>query len=56
MTRDEKARIAAQRHPAVSEGDVEVDSNAPISDGSDEGVYVQAWIWVSNDAIDEIEG
>ena len=29
-----------------SEGYVEVDSNAKLSEGDDNGTYVQAWVWV----------
>jgi hypothetical protein len=28
------------------DGQIEVDDNAPISRGDDEGAYVQAWVWV----------
>ena len=28
------------------DGEVEVDSNARISYGADEGAYVEAWVWV----------
>jgi hypothetical protein len=28
------------------EGSTEVDINAPISRGDDEGAYVEAWVWV----------
>jgi hypothetical protein len=30
------------------EGQVEVDSNARVSTGSDDGAYVEAWVWVSS--------
>lgn len=29
------------------EGTLEIDDNAVISDGDDNGAYVQAWVWVS---------
>jgi hypothetical protein len=28
------------------EGEIEVDNNALISRGDDEGAYVEAWVWV----------
>lgn len=28
------------------DGDVQVDDNAVISNGEDNGAYVQAWVWV----------
>jgi hypothetical protein len=29
------------------EGQIEVDSNARVSIGDDDGAYVEAWVWVS---------
>ena len=37
MARDEYQR----------DGEVEVDDNAKLSEGDDNGTYVQAWVWVS---------
>lgn len=28
------------------DGEVEVDDNAAVSEGDDNGAYVQAWVWV----------
>lgn len=28
------------------DGEVEVDANAEVSEGEDNGAYVQAWVWV----------
>ena len=28
------------------DGEIEVDSNARVSRGDDEGAYVEAWVWV----------
>lgn len=36
MARDEHQR----------EGEVEIDDNAILSEGDDNGTYVQAWVWV----------
>jgi hypothetical protein len=33
----------AQRH---RDGEVEIDENAVVSEGDDNGAYVQAWVWV----------
>jgi len=30
--------------------DVEVDANAIVSEGDDDGAYVMAWVWVSDEA------
>jgi hypothetical protein len=29
-----------------NEGTLEIDSNAKLSEGDDNGTYVQAWVWV----------
>lgn len=31
------------------EGQIEVDSTARVSTGSDDGAYVEAWVWVPLD-------
>jgi hypothetical protein len=31
------------------DGDIQVDGNAVVSHGEDNGAYVQAWVWVSFD-------
>ena len=40
------------RHEArglyLDEGTIEIDSNAKISRGDDNGAYVEAWVWVSD--------
>ena len=36
----------ARKDPRVREGDLEIDENAVVSWGSDNGAYVQAWLWV----------
>jgi hypothetical protein len=39
--------IAMARDEYVGyDGDVQVDDNAVISHGDDNGAYVQAWVWV----------
>ena len=37
----------ARALPLVREGECEVDDNAKLSEGDDNGAYVQAWIWVT---------
>ena len=36
--------LARERHG--EEGAVEIDDNAQLSEGDDNGCYVQAWVWV----------
>ena len=44
-------REAAKRFHHV-EGECEIDEGAKVSKGNDEGAYVQAWVWVSDDEIE----
>lgn len=44
--KDERYRTAAKNNYA-REGEVEIDGNATISYGDDDGAYVSAWVWVS---------
>jgi len=37
------------------EGAVEFDDEPSVSEGSDDGAYVQAWVWVSVDDLDAEE-
>lgn len=43
-------RCEAYRHAAderwAREGEIEVDESAVVSEGDDNGAYVQAWVWV----------
>jgi hypothetical protein len=36
--------LARERHQ--EEGEVKIDDDAKLSEGSDNGCYVQAWVWV----------
>lgn len=36
-----------------NDGEIEVDDNAKVSRGADDGAYVQAWVWVGNESIDQ---
>jgi len=48
-TRNEAIReLACEQHDLQSkEGELEIDSDAKVSEGDDNGAYVQAWVWVS---------
>jgi hypothetical protein len=45
MKNDEWFRSRA-RELYHEDGEIEVDSNALVSAGDDDGAYVQAWVWV----------
>lgn len=45
--RSEIVEMAREIHE--SEGTIEIDDNALVSDGADNGVYVAAWVWVPFD-------
>lgn len=43
-----RQKIVAKAQQAYHrEGEVEVDDGAELSEGEDNGTYVQAWVWVS---------
>ena len=41
--------IELAREQREQEGAVEIDDNATLSEGNDNGCYVQAWVWVDFD-------
>jgi len=41
-----RARILELAEELASEGDLEVDEDAVVSEGDDNGAYVQMWKWV----------
>ena len=45
---DEEFRSAAVEQYG-SDGEIEIDPSAIVSRGSDNGAYVQAWLWVEDD-------
>ena len=45
MKSDEWFRARA-RELYCTDGEIEVDGNARISSGDDDGAYVEAWVWV----------
>lgn len=40
--------IRAAKRIHSEDGEVEVDSDAVVSRGDDDGAYVAAWVWVPN--------
>lgn len=46
LLRREDIVTMAQGLPIVEDGVCEVDDNAQLSEGSDNGAYVSAWVWV----------
>lgn len=48
----DKQYIKAAQRMHHCDGELEIDDNAKVSRGDDPGVYVQAWVWVADDAID----
>lgn len=49
MTRVSKRRAAIiemARKRYVGDGEVKVDDDARLSEGQDNGTYVQTWVWV----------
>jgi len=47
----DRYRDAAKRH-YHEEGEIEIDANAEVSQGSTNGAYVQAWIWIGKEELD----
>jgi hypothetical protein len=39
--------IELARNEHQKDGEVEIDDDARLSEGTDNGCYVQAWVWVS---------
>jgi hypothetical protein len=50
------AAIEAAREEHEDEGTLEIDEGALVSFSSDGGAYVQAWVWVGDDAIKQKGG
>ena len=53
--REQQYRDAATRIYATTTDDIEVDADATVSTGCDEGAWVQAWVWVYDSQIEEEE-
>lgn len=45
--------VDAARRLYHRDGETEVDSEAKVSRGADDGAYVQAWVWVGNEDIEQ---
>lgn len=54
LKKELKYVIAAQESDLNREGECEIDDSAIVSIGcgDDNGAYVQAWVWISNDLLD----
>jgi len=46
MNERQRKIVALARERHHREGEVEIDLNARLSEGDDNGTYVQAWVWV----------
>lgn len=44
---EEARRVKIVALAKSEEGTIEIDKNAEVSEGDDNGAYVQAWVWVS---------
>jgi len=47
--RDQKILDLARQNENLRDGELELDDNAIISEGEDNGAYVQVWMWVPFD-------
>jgi len=54
-TTNKQYREAAKKQ-YQKEGMVEIDDNAKISRGDDDGAYVQAWVWVYTSEVTKKKG
>lgn len=45
-TRRNKIMGLASQNPNLRDGELELDSDARISEGDDNGAYIQVWMWV----------
>lgn len=44
---DDEVRALARVEYATDTPDIQIDNNAKVSRGGDEGAFVQAWVWVN---------
>ena len=49
----EQAAISAAQSKYHEDGSIEIDSNAEVSMSPESGAYVQAWVYVSRDEMEE---
>jgi hypothetical protein len=52
LDRDAQVRALAAHRLGLSEGELEMDENAVVSEGDDNGAYVMTWSWVSFEGSD----
>lgn len=48
-SRREQILALARKNPNLREGELELDDNARVSEGDDNGAYIQTWMWVPFD-------
>jgi len=48
-SRKKKILELASNSPMLKDGELELDNNAKVSEGDDNGAYVQVWMWVPFD-------
>jgi hypothetical protein len=50
---DDARYIKAARAQYHKDGEIEIDDGALVSRGDDPGAYVQAWVWVSDEELED---
>ena len=55
LAREERIRQLAIERYAMGDTDIDIDSDASISDGDDNGAYVAAWVWVDFGGIEGLD-
>jgi hypothetical protein len=48
-SRREQILAIARRNQNLRDGELELDDNAKVSEGDDNGAYIQTWMWVPFD-------
>jgi hypothetical protein len=48
-SRRQQILAIARQSPNLRDGELELDDNAKVSEGDDNGAYVQTWMWVPFD-------
>ena len=51
-SRKQRILALASQDPKLRDGELELDSDAKVSEGDDNGAYVQAWMWVPFEGTD----
>ena len=55
LAREERIRQLAIERYGMGDTDIDIDADAIISDGDDNGAYVAAWVWVDFGGIEELD-